>query len=250
MDINTDSDSFEVTVLGGFAAHRGASRLGLKPSAQRLVALLAVEGERSRLDAAALLWTDLSQDRAMGNLRTVLWRLRRDSPGLIGEEGDTLRLAADHVDLRSVRAWADAVLFREDHIQPVPDHTGRDLLPGWGDEWLMEPREELHLLQLHALEAAAQRLMNMGRLGEACSRALAAVRMDPLRESAARLVIEIHIREGNRVDAIRRFRRFETHLRDEVNSEPSPALIALVAHLLAIPGTAPPPPPDMPPRRH
>jgi DNA-binding SARP family transcriptional activator len=71
-----------------------------------------------------------------------------------------------------------------------------------------------------------------GRLGEACSLALAAVRMDPLRESAIRLLVEIHLREGNSLDALRRFRRYEDDLRDQVDSRPTPALVALVAHLI------------------
>jgi Bacterial transcriptional activator domain len=66
---------------------------------------------------------------------------------------------------------------------PPPDSVALELLPGWVDTWLMEAREELRLLQLHALEACAQRLLLGGRVGEAASAALTAVGIDPFREA-------------------------------------------------------------------
>jgi len=106
-------------------------------------------------------------------------------------------------------------------------------LPGWGDYWLVDPREELRLLQLYALEASAQRLLLAGRFGEAAGLALAAVAVDPLRESANRLLIEIYLRDGNRSDALRQFGKYEQLLRQETGTEPGPGLTALAGSFLA-----------------
>jgi DNA-binding SARP family transcriptional activator len=55
--------------------------------------------------------------------------------------------------------------------------------------------------------------------------------MDPLRESANQILIEVHLRHGNRCDAIRQFRRYAELLRWEMQAEPGPGLTALMAPL-------------------
>jgi DNA-binding SARP family transcriptional activator len=115
---------------------------------------------------------------------------------------------------------------------PVPQDAALELLPGWPDEWLVEMREELRLLQLYAFETCAQRLLLGGRCGEAARLALNALSLDPLRESANRILIEIHLRDGNKLDALRQFRKYEQLLRRELNIEPSPSLAVLAETLL------------------
>jgi DNA-binding SARP family transcriptional activator len=92
-------------------------------------------------------------------------------------------------------------------------------------------RERLRQLSLHALEALAARLLGAARIGEALETALAAVAMEPLRESAHRLLIEVHLAERNASEAIRQF-RFCSHLfQTQLGIAPSPQLAALVANL-------------------
>ena len=72
-----------------------------------------------------------------------------------------------------------------------------ELLPDWDDDWLEDERERLGQLHLHMLEAQADRLAADDRFGLALDVALAALRIDPFRESAHRTVIRIHLAEGN-----------------------------------------------------
>ena len=44
---------------------------------------------------------------------------------------------------------------------------------------------------------------------------VAAVRLDPLRESANRLLIDVHLRDGNGTDALRQFHAYSSLLRSE-----------------------------------
>jgi DNA-binding SARP family transcriptional activator len=225
-------------LLGRFTVWTEGHRLLLRPTAQRLVALLAVHGALSRSRAAGLLWRNSTEARALANLRTVLWRARQDCPGLVLEDGDNLRVSDVQVDLVEVRAWAWRALRAEDPWMPLPQGAALELLPGWADEWLIEIREELRLLQLYALETCAQRLLLGGRCGEAAGLALNALNLDPLRESANRIVIEIHLRDGNRLDALRQFRRYKRLLRQELNIEPGPTLTALVGSVFSPGATA------------
>jgi DNA-binding SARP family transcriptional activator len=225
-------------VLGSFAVRRDGRCLVLRPSARRLLALLAVRGALRRSDAAGLLWSDLTDARALGNLRTALWRARKDCPGLVSEEGDVVRISDIPIDLVDVRAWAWRAIRAEDPWMPAPDGAALELLPGWVDSWLVETREELRLLQLYALETGAQRLVLGGRFGEAAGLAVAAVGVDPLRGSANRLLIEIHLRDGSRLEALRQYRKYDRLLRQDLDIEPGPSLSALVGSLAASPRVA------------
>lgn len=91
------------------------------------------------------------------------------------------------------------------------------------------PREELQVLKVHALEAAGARALMAGRFGDACNLARVAISLDPLRESSSRLLIEIYLREGNPVDAVRHYRLFAARLRHEIGADPNPGTTALVA---------------------
>lgn len=180
-----------------------------------------------------MLWPDFPQRRAHANLRTAIWRTRKDVPGLLADEdAETVGLSDAAVDFHDVRDWAWRALRGVDPWVPIPQGATDDLLPSMEEEWLVVPREELQLLQMYALEAAAQRLMITGNLGEAAGVAAAALGRDPIRESANRLLIEIHLRQGNQWDALRIYRRYEAVLRRELGVTPSPGLTALVADLL------------------
>jgi DNA-binding SARP family transcriptional activator len=222
---------YDLSVLGGFCLRLRCAEdtITLRPSSRRLVALLAVKGSQSRVEANVRLWPDLDQKRGSSNLRTVIWRLRHDAPDILETRGDGLRLTGVSSDLATVQAWARRTVAGGEQAWPSPDHASAELLPGWGEEWLIEPREELRLLQLHSLELAAQQFLKSGRHAEACNTAFSAVAMDPLRESATRLLIEIHLREGNILDALRRFDRFRILLKQELGVPPSSAVLELVA---------------------
>jgi DNA-binding SARP family transcriptional activator len=134
------------------------------------------------------------------------------------------------VDLDAIRERANSLL-RESPSLAVSDvacaDLGSDLLPEWDDDWVLAERERFRQLRLHALEALCQRLLAVGRYGEALNAGLTAVVADPLRESAHQLVIQAHLAEGNRVEALRHYTSYTQLLRDELGIEPSRDLDAM-----------------------
>jgi DNA-binding SARP family transcriptional activator len=108
----------------------------------------------------------------------------------------------------------------------------RDLLPGWYEDWVLLESEDWRQLRLHALEALAERLTAAGRFGEAALAAVAAIRADPLRESARACLIRVYLTEGNQSEALREFKRFSHTLRAELGLAPTPQLRKLVETLL------------------
>jgi two-component SAPR family response regulator len=103
-----------------------------------------------------------------------------------------------------------------------------ELLPGWYDDWILLERERVRQLQLHVLEAAADQLLRAGQHAVALEWALGALQMEQTRESAHRLVIRVHLAEGNTGEAWRQFERCEHILGKELGVRPSSQLRALV----------------------
>jgi DNA-binding SARP family transcriptional activator len=107
----------------------------------------------------------------------------------------------------------------------------RDLLPDWYDDWVLVEAEDWRQLRLHALEALAGRLIAVGRWGEAVGAASAAVRAEPLRESARAALIQAHLAHGNQSEAVREFARYRALLDTELGLAPIPRLHELLESL-------------------
>ncbi len=226
-----------VTLLDGFRVRLGgsapSSAVGDLPhGVQRLVAHLCLSGRPARTAIAGHLWPDVPEEHAHGSLRSALWRLHKNVPGLIEGNGGSLSLAAGvSVDVHELSAWAVRALDPATSIDEVgvPDVGLRgDLLPGWYDDWVLLERERLRQLRLHTLEAVAARMARAGRHGEALQAAYAAVRTEPLRESAHRTVVRVHLAEGNVAEAVRAYELFHTLLEDELGVRPTDQMTRLV----------------------
>lgn len=107
-----------------------------------------------------------------------------------------------------------------------------ELLPGWDDEWVLFERERMREVGLHAIEAQAAQLAGEGQFTRAITAAYSAIELDPLRESAVRTLIEIHLAEGNRALAARCYMEFRERLRTALGMEPSGALARLISGLI------------------
>jgi len=112
------------------------------------------------------------------------------------------------------------------------DELGGDLLPDWYDDWVLVERERLRQLRLHALEALAISRMEAGRHGEAAGAALSAVSIEPLRESAQRVLIRVHLAEGNVGEAVRQYHSYKQLLLEELGLAPSDQLESLMLPIM------------------
>lgn len=230
-------DSVCIHMLGRFELADRGRAIDLPADAQRLVAFLALQDRRLPRDyVAGTLWIEKSQDRAYGNLRSALWRLRNRSAGLVDANQLTLAITATtQIDVDIATAKADRLCAADDACKDLEyelDLFTQELLPGWYDDWAIVERERLRQQSLHALEAIAGRLSSRGRHLTAIQAALAAIRLDPLRESAHRCLIRIHVSEGNYSEAYRHYENFARLLYAELGLEPSPKIRRLVRQLV------------------
>jgi DNA-binding SARP family transcriptional activator len=231
ISIRPPRPQLSLRLLGGFDLRVDGSAVSLPSSAQRLVALLALRGRCGRSRLAGALWPDTTESRAMGCLRTAIWRVNQVAPGLVTSSPGAAALDADaDVDVRHLIDSSQALLAG--HGAPgertVAPQDG-DLLPDWEDEWLEADRERLRQLRLHVLEAQAERLLNESAFGLALEWALAAVRAEPLRESAHRAVIRIHLAEGNLTEARRSYSQCVELFARELGVHPTGITAALLS---------------------
>jgi DNA-binding SARP family transcriptional activator len=211
----------------------GAQRQEVPEGSKQLLAFVALRRRRvERRNAAGTLWPFGNEDRAAGNLRSALWRLRRAGINvLVADKGSLALRAHVIVDLHVMDEWATRLIqgtaFEPDLVISSSVFDALDLLPGWYDDWALMERERIRQRLLHALEALSVRLVRVGRYGEAVDAALLAVSADPLRESARRALIEAHIAERNLAEARRSYLAYRDLVRRELGIEPSRELLAL-----------------------
>jgi DNA-binding SARP family transcriptional activator len=209
-----------------------AGIVDLPSGGQRLIALLALHARPlQRMFVAGTLWPDAPEDKARGRLRSALWRLHQPGLALVDSRGAQLGLSSlarvDVTELLTVAHRLGAGQPVED-LEGLPARFELELLPDWYDDWLIEWRERWRQVRLHALECLARRLVNAGAYHQAVEAGLAAVRAEPLRESAHRAVIQVHIAEGNHVEAVRQYQRYRDLLESELGIDPSPLMAALM----------------------
>jgi DNA-binding SARP family transcriptional activator len=242
----------QLSLLGGFELSIGEQQLRPCASGQRLLAYLAVHSRARPVRRAALaerLWCQAPPQRAASSLRSVLWRLPRpNGRPLVTSTAATLRLAPEvQVDLWAGEAQARAISStptspqadrdKPDRFNEITAHAAltRDLLPDWCEDWLLVEKESYRQARLHALEQLCANLRAAGRYPAALQAGLAAVQCEPLRESAHRRVIEVHLAENNHGEALRQYQGFRRLLADELWLPPSAAIRRLVAPLLGRP---------------
>jgi DNA-binding SARP family transcriptional activator len=225
-------------LLNSFELQFDGERVPLQLSAQRLVAFLALqEHPLLRGYVAGTLWLDSTDKRAAGSLRSLLWRLRHLPRPLVDSAGAQLQLAPEvSVDVLEATAQARELLDPASANLACPGvaelRLDGDLLPDWYDDWVLIERERFRQLRVHALECLCERLVRARRFADAAEAGLAAVRGEPLRESAHRAVVRVHIAEGNAADALRHYRLYRRLIGEQLGLPPSELMEELVQPLM------------------
>jgi len=240
-----DGDTTALHLLGGPYVVVGRRRLEIPEGSKRLLVFIALNGGRAeRKHAAGTLWPVGDDARAAGNLRSALWRLKGAGISVIDSDKCALTLHEDTVvDVDVIMDWArrvvDGTAAPDDLRTPDWWLDALDLLPGWYDEWVLFERERLRQRLLYALEALSRQLAEMGRHGEAVEAAMTAIKVEPLRESAQRALVEAHLGAGNLVEARRCFAGYRDLVHHELGVEPGAELSRLVDRTGALhhPGT-------------
>ncbi|MBN1249502.1 MAG: AAA family ATPase, partial [Anaerolineae bacterium] len=226
-----------------------------------LLAYLAVEGRRPqrRDTVVGLLWPEQRQSKALNNLRTALFHLRRalcdrgaDPPCLLITR-DSLQLnpdAAVEVDAtRFAHLASHSQLHAHERGYECPDCVRAmneaialyhgDLLPGFSidsapfEEWLMLQREVLHDNALDLLDRLAVHEEVQGAYGRVVAHARRQIALEPWHEPAHRQAMRALALSGQRAAAVAQFETCREVLMRELGVGPEPATVTLYEQLLS-----------------
>jgi DNA-binding SARP family transcriptional activator len=194
--------------------------------ARRILAYLALCSEPvQRSVASANLWPDAPEDVGRSNLRRALWNTPAD---WIESRGDELLLNAASDLTQAEDAAARAIGGEQLGLDEIR-LLSNDILPGWHEEWVIAAQERFRLLRVQALETACRTMIDLGHFTLATQAGAAAVAAEPLRESAVEALIEAHLAQRNRFEALRCYRSLAQRLEAELGVMPDPALAARLA---------------------
>lgn len=241
-EIEVPSVLIEISVLGAFSLKVGGKPVqDLSVGSQRLLVFLALHDRAiTRTAVAGTMWPDATEERAGISLRSALSRLDPATRDVILTASAGLGLAETvAVDLRDAQALAHRLVGPGGSALPADlssealNALSRELLPDWYDDWIVAEAEDWRQLRMSGLEALARILVDNGRLAEAASAARAAMKVEPLRESAHSSLIRVHIAEGNQSEALRVFDRYSDLLMSALQLRPTEQMNALVNDIRA-----------------
>jgi len=220
-------DAAIVHLFDGPYVTLGAERWEVPEGSKQLLAFVALRRRRvERRQAAGALWPCGDEERAAGNLRSALWRLRRAGIDVLVADKWSLALSSDVlVDLHLAEQWATRLIEGRaagDDLAISPSVADAlDLLPGLYDDWVYMERERVRQRILHALDVLSEKLAAAGRFADAIEAAMLATSAEPLRETAQRALIKAHIAEGNLTEARRSYLAYHDLVHRELGVVPS-----------------------------
>jgi DNA-binding SARP family transcriptional activator len=227
--------SLRLSLLGDWRLERDGTPISLLHRERQLIALLALHGSRQRSYVAGLFWPEVDEARARASLRQVLAGIRRQVPEAVVVVGDSLSLAPGiRTDVDKVRDWCRRVhasgssLRARDAVEALQVLGGPELLIGEFDDWVLVERERIQRNRLLALEMLSRRLSDLNEVPYAVAACEYAADLEPLREGPVRMLVHIHLKHGNRVDAQHAYESFKRRLRAYLDADPSPELTALL----------------------
>jgi DNA-binding SARP family transcriptional activator len=227
----------------------------LEAKARELFSYLLVYRERAhpRDTLAELLWADTVPERLRKYLRQTLWQLQAAvGGGVAGGVAGALRVDSEWVQVDpDASIWLDVAELegaflrtrgfrgrslnaeQADELRRAIALYRGDLLEGWYQEWCLFERERLQTTYLTILDKLMEYAEHVGAQDEGIDYGNAILRHDRARERTHRRLMRLHAGAGDRTGALRQFERCVAALRDELEVQPSPRTLALLAQIRA-----------------
>lgn len=216
----------QIDLHGAARASSGTAVVALERKQAGLIAWLATNGATPRARLAGLLWPAAGEERARGNLRQSLSKLRQAAGDLFVEERGVLCLAVDVAVTAAApgTSWLDAF-----------EYADCSEFSAWLEGEREARRSALRRSLLTEVRAAAQ----AGALDMALRHADALLALDRESEEAYRTLMEVFYLRGDRAAAIAVWDRCREMLRGLYGVLPSAATQQLGQIILSAEAAAP-----------
>lgn len=226
-----------VSLVGDFEVRHNGVVVRVPPIAQRVLCFIAIQDQPVRRSSVTgNLWPEADERRASARLRSALWRipafgdqpmLRTSSTHIWLDQTVTVDLHALMREGASMFDEGSPRLERADVAHALRAY-GRDVLTGWYEDWAVFEGEHFRQVRLRVLDRLGALLFDDGRYQEALEVALVVVACDPLHEGAQRLLVRVHLAEGNVAQAFRVYGSYAQLLHRELGAAPSPVMTGLL----------------------
>ncbi len=233
----------EISLLSPFTlTHDGQPlKLPSRRTEALVVYLLRNPQPQAREVLANLLWDDLPQNKALGNLRVLLANLRkalepyvtitRQSAAWNGASDYRVDLTAleEILALSRVEIDRDGALTKATaaNLGAALQHYQGDLVPGFYlpagqgfEEWLATEREWLWTRAVEALDDLATEYLQWGDYRAGVAQAQRLVDLDPLREEGHQLLMQLWAADGQISAALAQYERCVQLLDQELGVPP------------------------------
>lgn len=206
------------------------------PRRLALLALVAAAGARgiTREKILGIMWAETDEEQARHTLSQTLYLLRRATGRDWIAGTSQLRLAAS---IRSDVGDFQEALTAENLARAAEHYTG-PFLEGFYlagapefEQWVEEMRARLRSAALRALETLARRASEPGASAEAIHWWRRLGEIDPFSATYATGTIRALVASGDQAGALRFARNYESRLQRELETEPDPAIVELIASL-------------------
>ncbi len=242
-----DAEALVISLLGGFQARVGASTIHLPTrKTQALLAYLALHPGQvhDREKIQGLLWPDAPPRQAQASLRQTLFTLRktlpRTSAAALLTTATTVALDGSHlrVDVAILERHVGAAT--REALEGVASLYTGDLLDAFVideapfDQWIENERSRLREVALGTLERLRELQSAAAETEKAIQTALHSLRLDPLRESTHRALMQLYAASGRRGAAVQQYRSLVSALARELGVEPDSQTKRLHDELLRV----------------
>lgn len=203
-----------------------------------LVYLLLTERAHEREPLATMLWDNRTQKRSLSNLRSLLAQLPAEIKPFLHVTRRSIGIEPDMMD----EIWMDTAVFQASLATPTPNLSlykgpfldGVFISDSKGlEHWMAQQRQRFAQQAILAIEQQVNVLLHARDYANGIELIRKAVQLDPLRETAQRLLMRLLGRTGNITAALQQYHELTQLLRRELDISPATETQQLFARLTA-----------------
>ncbi|WP_341417258.1 AAA family ATPase [Paenibacillus filicis] len=193
--------------------------------------ILAMDASPSRRQIAFHFWPDSTEKQALSNLRKLLHDLRESVPRIdryLKITPATIRLNPELPVYSDVREFEQAAQGTTVHELCRAEELYRgELLPGFGEEWLIQRRDQLAQTYVTALDKLVFALQHQREYASALFFAQKLLGQDLLMEATYRTLMRLYALNKDMAGVVQTFRKLQGVLYAELGIEPSEETLLL-----------------------
>lgn len=239
--------SITVQLFNGLKITRqdqGGSPVVLRsPKTEELFAFLVCKGAVSREEVIDTLWRDLESEKALKNLNSTLYYIRK-AIGSDRTAGGCIVAGRNEIRIDENGIYCDLYEFERlmKQFRQAPERSAElferaealyagEFLKGKAYDWASERTRRIEQNYTELLDAAARFHLKMNEPHKSLHYFEEIVKLDALREDIYHEIIRLYIKLGRRNEALRQYRRLEELLRQELGTKPDLRIKDLIISL-------------------